>query len=81
MFLVAHQLDTVKEMCDRVIWIDEGRMHMDGDPEEVVAASPRPPAVARPEKQRAGEGRPGEWGARNRSPAGNAGMPLCRRGR
>jgi len=37
-FLVAHQLDTVKEMCDRVIWIDEGRMHMDGDPEEVIAA-------------------------------------------
>ncbi|WP_307802062.1 ABC transporter ATP-binding protein [Actinomadura violacea] len=37
-FLVAHQLDTVKEMCDRVIWIDEGRMRMDGDPEEVIEA-------------------------------------------
>lgn len=37
-FLVAHQLDVIKETCDRVIWIDDGRMHMDGDPEEVIAA-------------------------------------------
>ena len=37
-FLVAHQLDVVKETCDRVIWIDDGRMIMDGDAEEVVGA-------------------------------------------
>lgn len=37
-FLVAHQLDVIKETCDRVIWIDEGRMHMDGDPDEVIDA-------------------------------------------
>ncbi|MGI8330233.1 ABC transporter ATP-binding protein [Actinomadura scrupuli] len=37
-FLVAHQLDVVKETCDRVIWIDDGQMIMDGDAEEVVAA-------------------------------------------
>jgi teichoic acid transport system ATP-binding protein len=37
-FLVAHQLDVVKETCDRVIWIDDGKMIMDGEAEEVVAA-------------------------------------------
>ncbi|WP_084219351.1 ABC transporter ATP-binding protein [Spirillospora albida] len=37
-FLVAHQLDVVKETCDRVIWIDDGMMHMDGPADEVVAA-------------------------------------------
>jgi len=37
-FLVAHQLDVVRETCDRVIWIDDGRMHMDGDPDEVISA-------------------------------------------
>jgi teichoic acid transport system ATP-binding protein len=37
-FLVAHQLDVVKETCDRVIWIDDGKMIMDGDAEEVVDA-------------------------------------------
>ena len=37
-FIVAHQLDVIRETCDRVIWIDEGRMHMDGDPDEVIAA-------------------------------------------
>jgi teichoic acid transport system ATP-binding protein len=37
-FLVAHQLDVVKETCDRVIWIDDGKMIMDGEAEEVVEA-------------------------------------------
>ena len=37
-FLVAHQLDSIKEMCNRVLWIDEGTMVMDGDPDTVVDA-------------------------------------------
>jgi len=37
-FLVAHQLDSIKEMCNRVLWIDEGTLMMDGDPETVVDA-------------------------------------------
>jgi teichoic acid transport system ATP-binding protein len=37
-FLVAHQLDVVKETCERVIWIEEGRTVMDGEAEEVVDA-------------------------------------------
>jgi teichoic acid transport system ATP-binding protein len=37
-FLVAHQLDVVRETCQRVIWIEEGRMVMDGDADEVVSA-------------------------------------------
>ena len=38
MFLVSHSMSTVKEMCRRVIWLDEGRILMDGDVDEVVAA-------------------------------------------
>lgn len=37
-FLVAHGLDVVEETCNRVIWLDEGRIRMDGDPKEVIAA-------------------------------------------
>ncbi len=37
-FLVAHQLDSIREMCNRVLWVDEGRLVMDGDPDEVVDA-------------------------------------------
>ncbi len=37
-FLVAHQLDVVEETCNRVLWLDDGRLVMDGDPKEVIAA-------------------------------------------
>ncbi|GAB3987385.1 ABC transporter ATP-binding protein [Actinoallomurus acanthiterrae] len=37
-FLVAHQLDSIKEMCNRVLWVDEGRLVMDGDTDTVVDA-------------------------------------------
>jgi ABC-2 type transport system ATP-binding protein len=35
---VSHQLDVVKEMADRVMWLDHGRVVMMGDPNEVVAS-------------------------------------------
>jgi teichoic acid transport system ATP-binding protein len=37
-FLVAHQLDSIRDMCNRVLWIDEGTMMMDGDPDTVLDA-------------------------------------------
>ncbi|MCO5974673.1 ABC transporter ATP-binding protein [Actinoallomurus sp. WRP6H-15] len=37
-FLVAHQLDSIREMCNRVLWVDEGRLVMDGDTDTVVDA-------------------------------------------
>ncbi|ROO91310.1 teichoic acid transport system ATP-binding protein [Actinocorallia herbida] len=37
-FLVAHQLDVVAETCNRVLWLDDGQLVMDGTPEEVIAA-------------------------------------------
>ncbi|GAB3531956.1 hypothetical protein GCM10027403_03250 [Arthrobacter tecti] len=35
-FLVSHSLETIREMCSRVIWIDKGDLLMDGDPGEVT---------------------------------------------
>jgi teichoic acid transport system ATP-binding protein len=37
-FLVAHQLDSIREMCNRVLWIDEGKLVMDGETDAVVDA-------------------------------------------
>ncbi|MFC6882839.1 MULTISPECIES: ABC transporter ATP-binding protein [Actinomadura] len=35
-FLVAHNLDVIEETCNRVIWLDDGRIRMDGDPQSVI---------------------------------------------
>jgi teichoic acid transport system ATP-binding protein len=37
-FLVAHQLEVVQETCNRVIWIEMGRIVMDGEPDDVISA-------------------------------------------
>jgi teichoic acid transport system ATP-binding protein len=37
-FLVAHNLDVVEETCDRVIWIEDGRIRMDGESGPIVEA-------------------------------------------
>ena len=37
-FLVSHSLDTIKDMCTRVIWLDKGDLIMDGDPEAAIKA-------------------------------------------
>ena len=34
--LVTHALDTVVDVCDRAVMLDHGRVHMDGEPAEVV---------------------------------------------
>lgn len=38
MVLVSHDLNTVRETCNRVLWLRRGRVVMDGPPDEVVAA-------------------------------------------
>ena len=35
---VSHMADQVKAMCDRTVWLDEGRVAMEGPSEEVVDA-------------------------------------------
>lgn len=35
---VSHSLDQVREMCDKVIWLDHGQMKMIGDTQEVCDA-------------------------------------------
>ncbi|MGG5751857.1 ABC transporter ATP-binding protein [Zafaria sp. Z1313] len=37
-FLVSHNLGTIKSICTRVIWLDKGELLMDGDTETVLAA-------------------------------------------
>ena len=38
MFLVSHGLNSIKEMCTEVLWLDHGTLMMRGEPEEVVEA-------------------------------------------
>ncbi|WP_367649230.1 ABC transporter ATP-binding protein [Aeromicrobium stalagmiti] len=37
-FLVSHSMKSIKDTCSRVIWLDQGTLIMDGDPDEVIAA-------------------------------------------
>jgi lipopolysaccharide transport system ATP-binding protein len=36
--LSSHMTGTVLEWCTRIIWMDHGRVHMDGQPDEVMAS-------------------------------------------
>lgn len=36
--LVSHSLPIIREICSRVLWLDQGETRMDGDPDEVVDA-------------------------------------------
>lgn len=35
-FIVSHSLDTIRDMCTRVIWLDKGELIMDGTPQETT---------------------------------------------
>jgi teichoic acid transport system ATP-binding protein len=35
-FLVSHSLETITDMCTRVLWLDKGDLIMDGEPEETI---------------------------------------------
>lgn len=37
-FLVSHSMKSIKETCNRVLWLEKGDLRMDGDPETVIAA-------------------------------------------
>ncbi len=37
-FLVSHSMNSIRETCERVIWLNRGEMMMDGPTEEVVSA-------------------------------------------
>jgi lipopolysaccharide transport system ATP-binding protein len=45
---VSHMADQVKELCDRVIWLDQGRVVAEGDSAEVVDAYTQKITGARP---------------------------------
>ncbi len=36
--IVSHSLSTIKKLCTRVLWLNDGEIMMDGDPEEVIEA-------------------------------------------
>ena len=36
--IVSHNMDTLKELCNRVLWIHEGTLRADGPTEEVISA-------------------------------------------
>lgn len=36
--IVSHSMDTLKKLCDRIIWLHDGEIRMDGIPEEVLPA-------------------------------------------
>jgi ABC-type polysaccharide/polyol phosphate transport system ATPase subunit len=38
MVLVSHDLSAVQEICNRAIWMDHGRIRMDGGPQLVIEA-------------------------------------------
>jgi teichoic acid transport system ATP-binding protein len=37
-FLVSHNMKSIQDTCNRVLWIEKGELVMDGDPKEVCAA-------------------------------------------
>jgi len=46
--LVSHDLGSVRAFCDRVVWLDEGRIREEGPPGEVVASFQRALTAAAP---------------------------------
>ena len=59
LLLVSHDLDSIRNLCDRVIWLDEGRTINDGDPEIVVRQYLRRARTEGPIIAQAGTGRTG----------------------
>lgn len=36
--LVSHSMETIRDLCNRVIWLDHGEIHMDGEPVPIIEA-------------------------------------------
>lgn len=50
-FLVSHSNSNIREICDRVLWMDQGRLIMDGPTEEVLRAYEATLPKQKPRKQ------------------------------
>ena len=50
--LVSHDLESLRALCDRMIWLDHGRVQMQGPPAEVIEAY-RGKSVPAPQRQAA----------------------------
>lgn len=50
--MVSHSLTLVEEMCDRVLWLDQGRQRLSGSPRRVADAYRQAVAEAESEKHR-----------------------------
>jgi teichoic acid transport system ATP-binding protein len=37
-FLVSHNQRSIREVCDRVLWLENGQLRMDGPTEAVISA-------------------------------------------
>lgn len=37
-FLVSHSMNSIRDTCNRVLWLEKGELRMDGEPSVVVAA-------------------------------------------
>ena len=37
-FLVSHSMQSIRDTCNRVIWINKGQLVLDGKPDEVIEA-------------------------------------------
>ena len=35
-FLVSHSMGAIRAACNRVLWLDEGRILADGPPDEII---------------------------------------------
>jgi ABC-type polysaccharide/polyol phosphate transport system ATPase subunit len=38
MVLVSHDMNSIRTLCNRVLWMEQGRVMMDGDPNQVIDA-------------------------------------------
>jgi len=38
LILVSHEMDQIRELCSRVVWLERGSLRMDGDVDRVLAA-------------------------------------------
>ncbi|MEP2640018.1 ABC transporter ATP-binding protein [Roseobacter sp.] len=48
LFIASHNADIIRKTCNRVIWLDQGMIRMDGTPDEVIAAYDAEPEMAAP---------------------------------